>query len=112
MYFVPFFFVLNPALILRGTPAEIVIVVATAVAGITLIAAALEGYLIGLGTLRTGPVGALARVFLIGAGMAMALPGGGRLEVDQWDLALLGIGLAIVGILLAYAGRRVMARSA
>jgi len=112
MYFVPFFFVLNPALILRGTLAEIVIVVATAVAGITLIAAALEGYLVGLGTLRTGPVGALARLFLIGAGMAMALPGGGRLGVGHWDLTLLGISLAIVGILLAYAGRRLRTRGA
>jgi len=107
MYFVPFFFVLNPALILRGTPLDIVIVVGTAIAGLTLIAAALEGYLVGIGTLRSGPVGALARVFLIGAGMAMALPGGGRLGVGHWELTLLGIGLALAGALLAWARRRV-----
>jgi len=41
MYFVPFFFVLNPALILRGSPWEIAVVVITAIAGIALIAAAL-----------------------------------------------------------------------
>src|SRR5690606_30453476 len=40
MYFVPFFFVLNPALILRGTPLEIAIVVGTAIVGILLIASA------------------------------------------------------------------------
>jgi len=107
MYFVPFFFVLNPALILRGAPLDIVIVVGTAIAGLTLIAAALEGYLVGIGTLRSSPVGALARVFLIGAGMAMALPGGGRLAVGHWELTLLGIGLALAGALLAWAGRRV-----
>ena len=48
MYFVPFFFVLNPALILRGEPLDIVVVVVTAVLGIGLIASALEGYLVGL----------------------------------------------------------------
>lgn len=106
MYFVPFFFVLNPALILRGTPAEILIVVATAVAGITLIAAALEGYLVGFGSLRVGPAGALARLLLMAAGIAMALPGGGRLGVGHWELALLGLGLAAAGALAAWAARR------
>lgn len=112
MYFVPFFFVLNPALILRGTPAEILIVVATAIAGITLIAAALEGYLIGFGTLRFGPAGALARLLLMGAGIAMALPGGGRLGLSHWELALLGVGLAVAGMSLAWGGRRMATRNA
>jgi len=112
MYFVPFFFVLNPALILRGTPAEILIVVATAIAGITLIAAALEGYLIGFGTLRFGPAGALARLLLMGAGIAMALPGGGRLGLSHWELALLGVGLAVAGTSLAWGGRRITTRDA
>jgi len=112
MYFVPFFFVLNPALILRGTPAEILIVVATAIAGITLIAAALEGYLIGFGTLRFGPAGALARLLLMGAGIAMALPGGGRLGLSHWELALLGVGLAVAGTSLAWGGRRMATRDA
>jgi TRAP transporter 4TM/12TM fusion protein len=112
MYFVPFFFVLNPALILRGTPAEILIVVATALAGITLIAAALEGYLVGFGTLRIGPAGAIARLLLIAAGIAMALPGGGRLGVGHWELMLIGIGLAVAGVLVVWAGRRAITRGA
>jgi TRAP-type uncharacterized transport system fused permease subunit len=112
MYFVPFFFVLNPALILRGAPAEILIVVATAVAGITLIAAALEGYLVGFGTLRFGPTGALSRVLLMSAGVAMALPGGGKLGVGHWELTLLGIGLALAGAFLAWAGKRASIRDA
>ncbi|HXV11703.1 MAG TPA: TRAP transporter fused permease subunit [Burkholderiales bacterium] len=106
MYFVPFFFVLNPALILRGTPAEILIVVGTAIAGITLIAAALEGYLVGFGALRFGWAGALARLLLMGAGIAMALPGGGKLGVGHWELTLIGIGLALAGVFLAWAFRR------
>ncbi len=105
MYFVPFFFVLNPALILRGTPWEIVIVVATAVLGICLIASALEGYLVGLGSLRGGFARAAARLLLFAGGMAMALPGGGELELSHLQLSLLGVGLAGGGLLVAWLAR-------
>ncbi len=106
MYVVPFFFVLNPALILRGSVAEIAIVVATAAIGIVLIAAALEGYLVGLGSLRTGVGGSTARVLLFVAGLVMALPGGGKLGLGHWELTLLGVGLAVAGGLTAAAGGR------
>jgi TRAP transporter 4TM/12TM fusion protein len=105
MYFVPFFFVLNPALILRGSAVEIAVVVATAAVGIFLIAAALEGYLAGLGTLRTGAAGALARCLLLGAGAAMALPGGGKLGLGHWELTVLGLGLAAVAVLVVRSAR-------
>jgi TRAP transporter 4TM/12TM fusion protein len=106
MYFVPFFFVLNPALILRGSGVEIAVVVATAAVGIFLIGAALEGYLAGLGTLRTGVAGAAARCLLFGAGAAMALPGGGKLGLGHWELTALGAGLAAVAVLVARSARR------
>jgi TRAP transporter 4TM/12TM fusion protein len=105
MYFVPFFFVLNPALILRGTPLEITVVVTTAVLGIYLIASALEGYLAGVGTLRGGITGAIARVLLFAGGMTMALPGGGELALSHLDLSLLGAGLAGAAVLLAWFAR-------
>jgi len=105
MYFVPFFFVLNPSLILRGAPWEIVIVVATAALGVWLIASALEGYLLGLGRLDRGIAGAIARLLLFAGGMAMALPGGGGLELSHLGLSVLGAGLAGSGVLLAWFAR-------
>ena len=106
MYFVPFFFVLNPALILRGTPLDITIVVGTAVLGIVLIASALEGYLAGVGALHGSVAGRSARVLIFAAGVAMALPGGGELGLSHLSLSLMALALAAVGALLAWAHRR------
>jgi TRAP transporter 4TM/12TM fusion protein len=111
MYFVPFFFVLNPALILRGTPGEIAVVVATAVLGIWLIASAIEGYLVWLGRLDRGIGGAIARVLLFASGMAMALPGGGELGLSHVQLAGAGIVLAAVGVVVALANQHIAARA-
>ena len=49
IYFLPFFFVLNPALIFHGAPLEILLEVTTALIGVTLLAAGLQGYLVGVG---------------------------------------------------------------
>ncbi|MGD9951039.1 MAG: TRAP transporter permease [Burkholderiales bacterium] len=100
MYFVPFFFVLNPALILRGSPGEILVVVGTAVAGIALIASALEGYAVGIGRF-----GWIPRLFVFAGGLMMALPGGGELELSHLQLSLGGIALAGAGLAIAWAAR-------
>ena len=52
IYFIPFFFVLNPALIGRGSIYDILIVFFSAVIGIILISSSLQGYLIGIGDLK------------------------------------------------------------
>src|SRR3546814_1077825 len=58
IYIVPFFFVLNPALILKGEPAEVISVIAPAFVGVFLIAAAIPGWLLGPGRLDGGiPLG-------------------------------------------------------
>ncbi len=106
MYFVPFFFVLNPALILRGEPLEIMVVVATAAIGIWLIASALEGYVAGFGLLGKGFVAGIARALLLVAGLFMALPGGGELELSHLQLSVAGLGLAGAALALAAIGRR------
>lgn len=106
MYFVPFFFVLNPALILRGEPLDIVVVVATAVLGIALIASALEGYLVGFGPLGEGPSGWIARALLLAAGLSMALPGGGDLGWSHVQLSVAGVGLALAALGWSWATRR------
>jgi TRAP transporter 4TM/12TM fusion protein len=101
MYFVPFFFVLNPALILRGPVWEIAVVVGTAVAGLALIAAALEGYIVGIGR-----AGWAARLLLFAGGMAMAMPGGGELDLSHVQLSLGGLVLAAAGAAIAWLTRR------
>jgi TRAP transporter 4TM/12TM fusion protein len=106
MYFVPFFFVLNPALILRGTPLDIAIVVVTAVIGIWLIASALEGYVAGFGSMGEGFIAAVARLLLLAAGLAMALPGGGELGLSHLQLSAVGLGLAGAALALAVVARR------
>ena len=64
-YFLPFFFKLNQVLVLQGlTLTEFLAAFGTAVVGIILIAALLQGYLAGIGRLRDGPVGWLTRVSL------------------------------------------------
>ena len=106
MYFVPFFFVLNPALILRGEPADIIAVLLTAIVGIGLIASALEGYLLRVGSMHTGVVGMLARLVLAMGGAALAIPGGGDLGLSHVQLTGVGAVLVIGAILLAKLGQR------
>lgn len=101
MYFVPFFFVLNPALIMRGEPTEIAIVVATAFLGILLIASALEGYLVGFGKLGSNAAGWVSRALLFGGGVMMALPGGGDLGLSHAQLSLAGIALVLGALILS-----------
>jgi TRAP transporter 4TM/12TM fusion protein len=101
MYFVPFFFVLNPALILRGAPLDILIVVVTAFVGIAIIASALEGYVVGFGRLGDGWAGGLSRLALFAGGLVMALPGGGELGLDHLQLSIAGVGLAVAALVVA-----------
>lgn len=76
IYFLPFFFVLNPALVLQGaTVATFFMALSTAVVGILFIAAGLQGYLVGVGRLRDGPVGWLTRLPLIVGGILIGWPG-------------------------------------
>lgn len=74
IYFVPFFFVLNPALIGRGDFVEVVLVLSTTIAGIAAISCGLQGYLYTVGRLD-GVMGAIGRILLVLGGIVMALPG-------------------------------------
>lgn len=107
IYFVPFFFVLNPALIGRGAPLEIVIVLTTAVAGIVLLCAALQGYVYGIGPVDGNALFAWpGRLLLGGSGLALALPGSKITGLTHWQLFEIAAGLGIVGGVLAWLGRR------
>ncbi len=111
MYFVPFFFVLNPALILHGPAWEVVVVTATAALGILFIGAALQGYLLGVGAIEHGMLGGIARLLLLGGGLFFAVPGGTAIGLGHLELALIGLGLGLPAVALILWRRGTKARA-
>ncbi len=102
IYFVPFFFALNPALIGKAPLEEVLLVAGTAVIGIMLIAAGLQGYLIGIGSLSgTNPKCFLSRALLIVGGLTFAMPGGEIIGYSH--LQLLGVAALLSALGIAFA---------
>ena len=92
IYFIPFFFVLNPALIGRGSVLEIFTVFFSAIAGIILISSSLQGYLVGIGNLKNSrylewPI----RIMLGFSGILMALPGGDITGYSNYEINFFAI---------------------
>lgn len=100
IYIVPFFFVLNPALILKGSALDVAEVLITAFPGVALIASALQGYVVGGGPLTGHPLRQTARLLLLAGGIALAAPGGNLIPVNNLLLAGLGLGAAVLAFLL------------
>ncbi|MBX6369010.1 MAG: TRAP transporter fused permease subunit, partial [Rhodospirillales bacterium] len=94
IYFVPFFFVLNPALIGRGSAYDIVMTTITAFIGIYVIGSALQGYAAGFGIIRNDALGILARGLLLLGGLAFAAPGNIGLGLNHIETSLIGLALA------------------
>lgn len=106
IYFVPFFFVLNPALIGIGTPMEVITVFGTTVIGITLIAAGLQGHMFFIGSLDGNVMGMPARVALAVAGGLLAFPGSDITGLTHTQLNFAALIVFGVGIAFSYMGRR------
>jgi len=104
IYFIPFFFVLEPALIMSGSWWETLLATAKVGIGIIFIAGALQRYLIGLGLLaREGAVGIIGRTLIALGGGLIALPTTEVIGIDvgQWTLFISGSLAAVTGILLS-----------
>jgi TRAP transporter 4TM/12TM fusion protein len=113
IYFVPFFFVLNPALIGVGSLGEVVVTFGAAVLGIILIAAGLQGHLYWVGSMKNSLFGFLSRVLLVLGGIVMALPGNSDIVgYSHLQLNLAAAALAGVGAVLCWFARREPAASA
>jgi TRAP transporter 4TM/12TM fusion protein len=99
IFLLPFFFVLNPVLVLQGAAPQILYALFTACAGMFLLGSALEGYMIFLGDFHF-MTGYLIRVAFFIAGITLALPG--------WKSDLIGFLIAAVtiGIILLVRPRR------
>ena len=102
IYFIPFLFVLNPALILQGSPQEIVLVLAQALFGVLVIAGAMQGYLLFVGDLcRNAALQWPIRGMLIVGGMAIAVPGGGPVPLTNLELSLVSAVMLVPAVGMA-----------
>jgi TRAP transporter 4TM/12TM fusion protein len=104
IYFIPFFFVLEPALIMSGSWWEILFATTKLGVGIVLIAGTLQSYLLGVGFLnRTGPIGIAGRTLMAIGGGLIALPTTEviGINVGQVTPLLSGCVAAVVGVLLS-----------
>lgn len=92
IYFLPFFFVLNPALVLNGPIDQILIEFGTAVLGVSLIASGLQGHLVLIGSLHNHALALVTRLMLIVAGLLLAYP--------EMISNLVGLGLMVPAAIL------------
>lgn len=102
IYFLPFFFVLNPALVMQGAWVESLALVVKAAIGTLFICGGIQGFQVFVGDLRRAA--ALQwplRGLLIAGGVVLATPGSQVIGVGSFGLT--GIGLAIVLPVLAVA---------
>ena len=103
IYFIPFFFVLDPALIMSGSWPATLWATLTVATGVVLIAGTLQRYLLLVGPLeRSGAMGTTGRVFTVIGGGLVALPTMEVIGIGLGDTALLAMGaaLALSGILM------------
>jgi len=101
IYFIPFFFVLNPAFVLEGPTLEVISVSVSAAVGIVAICGGLQGYQVFVGDLRrSGPLEWPLRILLVVGGMVLATPGGGLMPVSSAVMDIAGIAILLVAGLL------------
>lgn len=102
IYFIPFLFVLNPALILQGSLQEIALVLTQALFGVLVIASAMQGYLLFVGDLcRNVVLQWPIRGMLVVGGMAIAIPGGGPVPLSNLELSLISAAMLIPAVAMA-----------
>lgn len=102
IYIAPFFFVLNPALVGEAPAWEIATTLITALVGIWLIGAALQGHVSYIGGFGNGLLGVLLRLILFAAGIAFALPANAMIDLSHWQLSAIGVLLALAPLAFAW----------
>ncbi len=106
IYFIPFFFVLNPALLLQGANpySEALGLTALASIGIVFICGGIQGYQAWVGDLRrAGTMEWPLRVLLVLGGITLATPGGGINPLSQWQIIVLALAILVPTVLVALA---------
>ena len=103
IYFIPFFFVLNPAFVLQGPWLESLYLVLCAGVGSMFICGGLQGYQLFVGDLRgCGRIEWPLRILLMLGGIALAAPGGGIMPVTHEQMAWLAFLLLVPTLGTAY----------
>lgn len=100
IYLVPFCFVLNPALLLKGDAGTVVLSIGAAFAGVAIMGAALQGYVIGIGQIAHGALGIAARTAMIAGGLLLAAPSPRLTGLSFGTNLVAGAALAVLGLLL------------
>jgi TRAP transporter 4TM/12TM fusion protein len=103
IYFIPFFFVLNPAFVLQGPFSETVVLTVTAAIGIVFICGGIQGYQLGVGDLRFGhrlewPL----RALFIAGGLILAAPGGGIMPFSHVEMGTLAAAILLPAFSVAH----------
>ena len=104
IYFIPFFFVLNPALVLQGESPYLVAMGLTLLiaVGTLFICGGIQGYQTGIGDLRkAGILEWPLRILLVLGGIVLATPGGGVLPFSEIEVIAAGVAILVPTIALA-----------
>src|SRR5437588_12129515 len=104
IYFIPFFFVLNPALVLQGPSPylEGLGLMALAGFGTLFICRGIQGYQAFVRDLRgAGALEWPLRVLLVIGGFVVATPGGGIMPLSQIQVTSLGLAILVPTLLIA-----------
>jgi TRAP transporter 4TM/12TM fusion protein len=103
IYFIPFFFVLNPALVLEnGAYFEGFYLMLFAAFGTFFICGGIQGYQTGIGDLRlTGKFEWPLRVALVLGGIIIATPSSAILPFTHWQITFAGLGLLLPATIVA-----------
>lgn len=104
IYFIPFFFVMNPALVLQGPSPYVAGLGLMALAGVgtLFICGGIQGYQAFVGDLsRAGALEWPLRVLLVIGGFVLATPGGGINPLSQIQITSLGLAILVPTIVVA-----------
>jgi len=103
IYFIPFFFVLNPAFVLQGPVSETLILTLTALAGIVFICGGIQGYVLAVGDLRSsGRLEWPLRLLFIAGGLVLAAPGGGLIPLTHIQMGAIAGALLVPAVSIAH----------
>ncbi len=102
IYFIPFFFVMNPAFVLQGPLGETLYVTLCAAIGLVFICGGIQGFQMFVGDLRrAGTLEWPLRTALILGGLVLATPGGGIVPLSAAQMVMLAAALLVPAVILS-----------
>lgn len=104
IYIMPFFFVLNPALIGQAPAWEVIVATSCALVGIAMISSALQGYVSLVGPIR-GAFALPLRIMMFLGGILIAKPKTELLDLNYGESFLLGAAVCALPMFVAWRAR-------